>query len=627
MAISRFRRIPQPLDPAQYRYNEQDFIPDLSGLATITEGLQKAYDASEQIPIPKHLEVDANDVQERYVSPLQSLRQQAVENFTSGSLGDGMRALKRMQSHIYEMKQPGGLYHQYEQNYEAASSYTKQIDKLHEKGEITNERAQALRSLSHSRFPGTFDDKGDFQAFEGITAAKNIALGEKALEAAKGWAAEGRSSGRLRLDPATGTYLYSESNKFVDFNEVKNGVLGILNQNQEVMADLRQSAELRGLSGEEANEFINKQLDAAAHAAAMKEGFVDNKKQFYRNWSLEQGREHAFQKAMERGELTTAFFQSGLGGKKLNVDDAGTIKISDKEIKTPVEGDVFGIKLFGAVPGGMKTKYGTYAKVPIDQAWEESEEFRRENPGLERILGLFPRKRNVEENKLEPISEYNKRVAEAYNQYMEDKNNTYIGFNAYTNAKQRKNANDLMFGEGEEPGEFSARSYVLMSHNKGPQILNYKELMDEIDASDMKEVRERSSILGTTRPDNPVTPSGFMMSMTDGDGNIFNVIASPDDVKSESKTKPYYNLFQPKYNMEMGESSPQVLDIGGEGIVVKSKINTYIDENGNVQDQLQFFQAEYDEEGTFQKWVPSDVTEVEMQEAAVSTNPFNRINK
>lgn len=616
---NRFRTLPQPLNPTMYQYEPQEFIPDLSGLATVTQGLQKAYDASEKIPIPKHLNVDAADVQERYVKPLQNLRQEAVDNFATGSLGDGMRSLKKLQQQIYEAKQPGGVYDLYEKNYMAAQDYQKQIEKLHEEGEITNERKDGLLALSSSRFPGSFTEEGDYNPYSGITAAKNINIGNAALEAAKGWKADAIQSGILRVDPTTGTYLYSGSSEFVDFNEVKQGVMRVMTLNDDLMADLRQEADIRGLSGEDKQNFINNKLEVAAEAAAMKEGFVKDKKQFYRNWALEQQRDFDFQKAMETGQLSSNVVQMATGMKDLDfINREGKITLDSDMFKDPSTEEA----VFEAGAGVLVEPGKDYISKGIDEVLAKNPKIAEENPGLAEVVNAIPRYRSVDGiPEIIPAEEYNKKVQKAYSALAEKKKYTSFGVDTFEDPKQISDAAKVM------DAQFGLRAYTLINPDQGPETISPDELVETLELEDPEDLSKRFVPVGVTRADSPWGMNSYLMAGKTSEGKVFHVIASPTDEKAANYAKPFQHLLQPTWDMKMKETKPVPIYNPNDNTTLYYKSvreMEYNEDTGEMEENIIFFEGTPDPEtNKIEQWVPTDLTKEDITEAATRSNPFH----
>ena len=122
-AINRYRRNLPVLDPTMYQSHPVETIPDISGLAAIASQYQGMYDITNNIPKPKYFPGRETDVQKHYIDPIYSKKQEAIDALMSGNTGQGIRSLKEINQFIYNAKQPGGVFNQFEK--EAEEGYKK----------------------------------------------------------------------------------------------------------------------------------------------------------------------------------------------------------------------------------------------------------------------------------------------------------------------------------------------------------------------------------------------------------------------------------------------------------------------------------------------------------------------
>lgn len=638
MASNRFRNIATQLDPTMYQYTPQEYLPDLSRLEQTVGKLQGFYDTSKVIPVPQHIQTteEIQAVKDQYITPMQQLRESAVEAFSAGSISDGIRSLRDMQQKIYEMKQPGGKYNQFEQNYAAYVNYQKELQDRYEKADISSEKRDDLLKLSRAGFSSSFLPTGEFKPFQGITAAKDVALTESALELAKGWKADQIASGNLTRT-ADGTYMYSTTKKFVRPEEVFQTIGSALADDPEVMAYLRQEAVRKGLSGDKAEEFILTNLSDAAKAAAAKEGFTEVDTQHYRNWALEQDREHEFQKAIQLGEMATGLFSVTTG--------ASPIKMKEGKVLTGVTRRE--TRGGPGVPGYISTD--VYEQQGLDRIVMSNPDFAREHPGVDKVISSVSRyTTNANGTKaVKSDAQYNEEVIKIYNDYIERKKTDYVGFDTWTGEKaekMREAATSKLIDE------LPYHSYTLVRPGKPPVVITYEDLVEKMNVEDKKELKEKLSVVGTTRSDSRFYPGSFVVSAQTGN-EAYTIIASPEDVKASQYASPFSNLLQPEWDLTLRETEPQVINLpdaeGNQHSMVLKSVNEPVVVNGILQDNLIFYEAVseadrigmgdtglvgYDLDEKTGKWVeskakiewqPAGIDREDVIEAESRTNPFS----
>ena len=115
--INRFRRVLyQPNTQYYPKYQEQNFIPDLSGLEGILNNLQQQYDASRNYQLPNYLRNSQTDTQafHDYKNNLENMRQSAIDAFVNKDFNTGQSKLREFADYITNSKRPGGDYYELE---------------------------------------------------------------------------------------------------------------------------------------------------------------------------------------------------------------------------------------------------------------------------------------------------------------------------------------------------------------------------------------------------------------------------------------------------------------------------------------------------------------------------------
>jgi hypothetical protein len=182
--INRFRQHFAQLDPTIYKYNPQEILPDLSVVDKMSSYLQSSYDALSKVPRPLHIDNDQQQVNDLYIKPLEQYKNKAVEAFKQGNVSDGINLLKQADSFLYEAKQPGGVFHSFEDNYKRANDYMTELGKDKEINKDTRDFS-VRRSLQDFT---TYGNNGQKQTFQGYVPAKDVDLNNYFDGLVKGWA-------------------------------------------------------------------------------------------------------------------------------------------------------------------------------------------------------------------------------------------------------------------------------------------------------------------------------------------------------------------------------------------------------------------------------------------------------
>jgi len=127
-AINRYRRNLPTLDPTMYKHTPVETLPDISTLGQLTSSYQQIYDLAGNLPKPKYFPGREADVQKYYIDPIASKKKDAAEYFMSGNNAAGVRALKEINQFIYNAKQPGGVFNQFEKEAEEGYAKIKQYE-------------------------------------------------------------------------------------------------------------------------------------------------------------------------------------------------------------------------------------------------------------------------------------------------------------------------------------------------------------------------------------------------------------------------------------------------------------------------------------------------------------------
>jgi ASC-1-like (ASCH) protein len=592
MAINRFRGNFSQLDPTIYSYQQQEYIPDISALSGVTTGLQGIYDQLDYLDIPKHLQEDIPEVQSRYIQPVEELKNKAVDAFTSGDTGTGIRSFKDIQRFLHKAKQPGGVYQQFEQSYGAYQDYVGQLDKLYEQEKIGADRRELLKQFSRDRFKGSF--QGDtFTPFSGISAAFEQDRLTKGLEIGKGWKANKFPQGVYKTPQG---YFNAQTKEFVDPKEVLGAVYSGLLSDQSIINDLQQEALLQGLKGEDAVKYMNDELKRVAAVVAEKEGFEQIDQQFLRDWMTQDSlahqrkmREIEYEYMLPQEQMQTGLIDIKVEGALPKLKD-GQIQIEPYQVRTGRMG------LEGLNPGKTINK-------GFDNMLKTNPDYFKQYPGFDKVIENLPRK--TVGNDPESNESYNKRVLEQYKSYRES-HTTAIGY-SLLNADQAEKTKDKVTGKGKESlGDLENRRILIIHPEKGLQEVELSDLMDQAGTGkDIATFKDRLTFFGEKTAASPGTPSGYMGSITiPGKGKrgsrTLQFIASPDNIQNKTVSEPLYELTSVEWSPGKFESDVVKYPFA-DGVYMKSKKDFVEDQNGNLVPVTSYFEVEYipkfDEEG------------------------------
>jgi hypothetical protein len=606
VAVNRYRRNLPVLDPTLYQYTPQQIQPDLTGFGDMLAGMQKVYDSSFDIPIPKHIPLkDENLVKELYLDPIKQLRDQATESFVSAGTPEGLRKMKDLERMVKELKQPGGTYDLFEQNYDKYLKYNEEIDKM----DVRPEKKETLKRLSMDRFKGSFVE-GAYSPFSGIGATKDLNLHEPALKIAQGWKADQVASGTLMRDSGGTGFLYASTKKYVDPREVKHHVKQALSNDTEIVSYLRQEAMLRGLEGEEAGKFIDKQLDDAAALAAAKEGFTERDVKHYQDWQMKQGRDHAFEWSMaypEKGTGRTGYISVETGAAKMKLDGSG--RIPDEKHALTEARPMTAVGSVMRSPSVVTKDAQQY--TPIEERVKDPE-FLSRYPGSDRLIQAMPRERyptyepvdpadptkgmklSPDRNKIETDAEYESRISKAYNEWTENLSQTYLQYQGYDDQQMTRATDELL-------NTMSHRSHVLLHPDRPPENISYEDALALMGGKRKTpaDIRKEGkvSVVGEQTPESAVAPDGYVYTIKDG-RKEYTLVASNTTEESAMYSAPYWRLMQPGHNLKTNRSGWEVIDTGADAstgssgrLLLRSESEVVINEQGIPENKLVFYQA------------------------------------
>lgn len=573
MAINRFRRILPQLDPTFYSWQPQEYLPDIEALGTVSTGLQGIYDNLDYLDIPKHLQEDVPSLQSMYIDPVEQMKEGAVEAFASGDTGRGIRQFKDIQRFLHRAKQPGGIYNQFEQSYQAYQDYMGQLDDLYTKGEISAERRDALKAMSRNAFEGSFNKEGAYNPFSGISAAFEQDRLSRGLEIGKGWKADKFPEGIFRTPQG---YFRADTKERVNPEEVLEGVYIGLASDKAIMNDLRQEAMLRGYEGEAAREYIDKELKKVAATVAEKEGFEAVDSKFLKDWVYEENIKQRNRYKLEdykynlgTGEHKTRVYTVETGMPELNVK-AGKIKIKDPSNI----GTTFGIRTTtprGAT-GGSKPEY---IDKGFDQLIKEDPAFAEQNPALVEIVNQFGRKRDG--NDVESDADYNKRIQKIYNKKRESLSTAYSVFEGYGPDRQN-DRNQTVIGKGDKLGTIQHKKLWLTKPGQPPQAYSYEQAKKMLGLTD-EEFIAKANVLGSEKTTTSILPSGEQIGVATEDGT-YQFIVENISYGDEAHKRDIYALSQPLRDATINETPYYI--VGGEKLKTKAVDIWSRDEQGNI---------------------------------------------
>jgi hypothetical protein len=569
-------------------------VPDLTALGTVTTGLQGIYDKLDYLDIPKHMTEDIASVQSMYIEPVEQMKQQAVNAFSEGDTGTGIRSIKDIQRFLHKAKQPGGIYNQFEQSYGAYQTYGDQLDTLYEKGEIGADRRDLLKQFSRQRFSGSFSDQGDFKPFSGISAAFEQDRMEKGLEIGKGWKSNKFPQGVYKTPNG---YYNVQAKEFVDPKEVLNAVFTGLASDQSILNDLQQEAMLRGLKGDEATMYINDELKKVAAVVAEKEGFEQIDEKYLKDWMSQDSLAHArkmreieYEYMLPQEQMQTGLIDIKADGALPKLKD-GKIVVSERESKLNQDP----LAVSGAGEAYTKRQYSNEG---FDNMLTSNPDYFKTYPGFDKIIQELPRKTNG--NDPETNEEYNKRALAQYERYRES-HTTALGYDLY-NKEQAKDTHAKVLGtQGNALGDLQNRRVFIVHPDKGLIEEEYTYLIKQ--AKGVENLRESTTFFGKSQPGNPGTPSGYIGSLTVGKGKnakSLQFIVSPDNKQNEKIQTPMFELSSVEWTP--GKFESRVVKYPFEkGVLMQARKEFVQDEEGNLNPETRYYQIHYvpkkDEEG------------------------------
>ena len=161
----------------------------------------------------------------------------------------------------------------------ADAAYAKGLKEAEDRGDITNDRSNALYNISHSFYKGVgeADADGNYKTFSGIAPAKMVDGGKVVEELAKGWLSDAYGSENVKFE-GNGKYLVKRGSSWekADQDEIYKAIRPMLESNEALMADLSQKHMIYNAKDPKhgLNQGVFDELDNLAKFGAHKYGFV-----------------------------------------------------------------------------------------------------------------------------------------------------------------------------------------------------------------------------------------------------------------------------------------------------------------------------------------------------------------
>jgi hypothetical protein len=174
MAISRFRKTFAKLDPTLYVPEKRNLVPDITPLTNIATGMQSLFDDVSVIQTPLHLNNDAQDVQNKYLKPIEEYKNKAVEIFKTGNPLEGTKTLRDIKAFMIQANQPGGVAYNFKANAEALSKWNEDLKSRLAKGDISQDIYNHYINNA-SKFK-SYNDNGEYNKFQGGQPAAYVDL-------------------------------------------------------------------------------------------------------------------------------------------------------------------------------------------------------------------------------------------------------------------------------------------------------------------------------------------------------------------------------------------------------------------------------------------------------------------
>jgi len=539
--MATVNRFDQPVN-IRSTYMPKEFIPNLDAYAQVMGQQQAQYDQllDTANKVPRYLTADEQRV-EQYRQSMQENIDRITDSYVRNGLQSGNVARRDYLRQLQNDWQPGGEAYVIDQNYQAFQTYKEQLDDQLAKGNISNRKYNTLLKTSVDKFQGSFVNDQE-NKFSGIQAAKDVDLAQLADERAKGWMADRVQSGRYRI--MGGQYFDMQEKKFVDPKEVYKGVLRAISSSPEAIAYLQQEKELFGAD-------IKKNLHAAAAYAAQKYGYTEYDSQYLSNWVMKQNRQFAHDERMKKSEvqdyLTSTVINNPLfKGKEL---DPTTWNKQGQLYEDTSESP----RGYSRISKRSATRQGTEGQTL--QEYANTPPGREDYPALDRFYREYPIQRDDNGVPTETREEYDQRVAEIYNNSMDELQQSFINYRTLGKEKQKRLNSILVEGGG-----YALTNLVMIDDNNNVTPITDKKLQELTNTTD-ETFSDFAQVVAEAEPNNAAVTGGtvIMVKVNEGPGHV-QVIATPESTPQTEYKAGIREAWSVKYDPIKDESAPFYAD-------------------------------------------------------------------
>lgn len=592
MATNRFRQVLYEPDTDIPKYVPQEFVPDLSGIENVMAGYQAMTDKMYDIPIPKHIEKDRNDLQKEYVLPLKTLRDQAVDAFASGNTVEGIRAIKNLDRFLAEAKQPGGVYESFESRYGQEKAQRGDIDKLVTEKERQDMAPYLYEKVGYRPFRST---DGTIQSLAPANYDMVLKAGEfdewinKQLPFIKETLL---SSGYGKMyDLGKYTTLHEmKKDMGVNFNKVIATLAGRLPSEmkdafrQEYQmnrsydpslpelgqydpAQIFETDEKGNIKTDKNGNYLiaNTPMGRSLEAAGLGYQHVERTSQYFKvddEVSIARAKEGKNDDGSETQTLRTPAFITGTKLPKLGISggkmstgyrDPNTIPQKNGFEIDPTTGEFIRDARGNRVPVTSLPKQGS---VPIKTALN-SPEFMVENPVAYEIWNKIKGQAEAEKWDDKKIGEEIERV---YQEVGNSLQTSDMQFKVYTDPDEQKDKRALVIGTVENGvgrlGSIENHTLYVNEPGKPTQVMSFRQFMKEHKMSPAFFIGA-SNVIGELDPGkNPFYPSGFNVGVTISKNNdkgekytdYIQVFTTPQNLEDANESFAPFELASPSFD-------------------------------------------------------------------------------